>query len=137
MNVIARRLKERYAGKTEELEQLGDLLKNNELNDVGYRWFNTVREFGEYEMDDGGWDEVEAEGLGDQTPEEMMKYYFENVIDFDDDHKSWDWDNDHVVRFPSGQAKVVRDDNFSDIVETVAKNISKNKLEELGLESLK
>ena len=140
MNIIKKHLKKKFASRTEEytkeLEQLGELLKNNEIN--GYKWFDSVREFGEYEMDDGGWEEVEAEGLGDLSPEEMMKYYFEYVIYLDDDHKSWDWDNDHVIRFPSGQAKVVRkNDNFLDIVETVVKNMSKDKLQSLGFEFLK
>jgi hypothetical protein len=140
VNIIKRRLKkiadtEKY---TKELMQLGELLKNNKLNDIGYLWFDTVREFGESEMDDGGWEEVEAEGLGDQSPEEMMKYYFEYIIDFDDDHRSWDWDNDHVVRFPNGQAKVIREnDNFLNFVETVAKRMSKDKLHELGFDFLK
>ena len=141
MNIIKWRLKKNANADeeyTKELVQLGELLKNNKLDDMGYLWFDTVREFGESEMDGGGREEVEAEDPEDQSPEGMMKYYFEYIISLDDDNKSWDWDNDHVVRYPNGQAEVIREsDNFLNFVETIVERMSKDELHKLGFNFLK
>lgn len=133
MNVIKRRLQKKYAAHDDDMQRFIKLLKSNKI--LGIEWFDSVREYGKCEMADGGKKLVEDEGFADATPEEMMKYYFENIDDFSCNGK-WNWE-DPVVTLCNGEAVVIKNNDFSDVVKKIVNSMSVYELNDLGFASLK